>query len=98
MSALLIGTYGIYLLLVGISGNSKALFDNVKDDAGGFLPWAVGIGVLAVMYEIPKTRPIVGPFFLLLILNFVLRNEGTLRKQFNELSEMAKSSTSKSAE
>ena len=85
MNILLFGIFGLYLMLVGLAGNSSALIDNFTEDANGFLPWAVSIGVLAVMYEIPLTKKMVAPFILLLALNFVLRNWDTLRSQFKQI-------------
>lgn len=89
MNALIIGLYGIFVFMVGISGNSESLLKEVKQDAPGFLPWALSIGVLAVLNEFPQTEKIVAPFIGLLILAFVLRNFETLKKQFNDLSSMA---------
>lgn len=91
MNALIIGLYGIFLLLVGVNGNQPALSAEFNKDAPGFLPWAVSIAVLAVANEVPATQKLVGPFFFLLILTFVLRNFETLRTQFNQLSQMAQS-------
>jgi len=91
MSALIIGLYGIFLLLVGLSSNSSKLISEVKTDAGGFLPWAISIGVLATLYEIPQTKKLAGPFLLLLALTFVVRNFETLKTQFAELSKLASS-------
>lgn len=89
MNILLIGIFGLYLMLVGLNGNSAALRENFSSDAGGFLPWAVSVGVLAVMNEIPLTKKIVAPFLLLLGLNFVLRNWDMLRNQYQQIAQMA---------
>lgn len=92
MNVLLFGLYGLFLVLVGLAGNSAALRDNFSEDAGGFLPWAMSIGVLAVMNEIPLTKKMVAPFLLLLGLNFVLRNWETLRSQYQQIASMARGS------
>jgi hypothetical protein len=89
MPALIIGLYGIYLLMVGVSGNAKALQQLAVADAPGFLPWAVSLGVIAVIYEIPETKRLAGPFLLLAAIAYVLRNFETLQTQFQTLYSMA---------
>lgn len=97
MNALIIGIYGLYLLLVGFNGNSKALLDKGTSDASGFLPWAISIGVLAVMYENDYTKRIAQPFIFLLILTFIVKNFEVLREQFNQLNTMAQNAVSSGA-
>ena len=94
MPALIIGLYGIYLLMVGVSGNAKTLQQYASADAAGFLPWAVSLGVIAVLYEIPETKRLAGPFLLLAALAFVLRNFTTLQTQFRQLYSMAANAAS----
>lgn len=91
MNILLIAIFGLYIGLVGLNGNSAVLREYIKDDMGGFLPWAVSIGVLAVMSEIPATQRIVAPFLFLLALNFVLRNWSTLVNQYQGIAALARS-------
>jgi len=85
MNLIAIMAYGIYALLVGMNGNSRQLVSEFDKDAGGFLPWAISIGVIAVIWEIPATKKLAAPFLLLAVLTFVLRNFDTLRSQFNKL-------------
>ena len=94
MPALIIGLYGIYLLMVGVSGNSKVLREYASADAPGFLPWAISLGVLATMYEIPQTKKLAGPFLLLMAITFVVRNFDMLQSQFRELYSMAQGAAS----
>ena len=89
MAALIIGLYGIYLLMVGVSGNAKTLQQYASADAPGFLPWAISLGVLAVIYEIPETKRLAFPFILLLAITFVVKNFETLQTQFKDLYSMA---------
>lgn len=93
MPALIIGLYGIYLLMVGVSGNAKTLQQYASADAPGFLPWAVSLGVLAVMYEVPQTKRLAGPFLLLAGVSFVVMNFERLQSQFRELYSMAANAT-----
>ncbi len=93
MPALIIGLYGIYLLMVGVSGNAKTLQQYASADAPGFLPWAISLGVLATIYEIPQTKPLAGPFLLLMAIAFVVKNFETLQSQFRELYSMAANAT-----
>lgn len=81
MNGLIIGSFGIYLILVGSKGNASQLLKMGQEDAPGFLPWAASIGILAAMYEIPATKKIAEPFIFLVILTFVLRNFKTLKAE-----------------
>jgi len=89
MNGLIIGVYGIYFLLVGLAGNAPKLLDMLGEDAGGFLPWIVSIGVLAVAYEYPATQKMARPFILLLILSFVLYNYENLRAEYKRVEALA---------
>lgn len=91
MPLLLIAVYGIYILLVGINGNSQELIGKFREDAPGFFPWAVSIAVLAIMADIPSTKKLVAPFVFLLVLTFILQNFETLRSQYNRIYSAATS-------
>lgn len=80
--------------MVGFNGNSSPLLKQGQADAPGFLPWAVSIAVLAVMYENQYTQKVAQPFIALLIVTFVLKNFDTLKSQFQTLYGMAGGSTS----
>ena len=62
-------------------------------DAPGFLPWAIAIAVLAVMYENQYTQKVAQPFIALLIVTFIVKNFPMLRHQFEQLYSMATPST-----
>lgn len=89
MNALIIAAFGFFFFLVGIRGNAGTLFDELSKDTPGFLPWAVSIGVLAIVNEIPATQKLAAPFLFLLVLTFILRNFETLQSQFRELAQSA---------
>lgn len=89
MNGFILGLYGVYILLVGLAGNSSKLLDLIRQDAPGFLPWAVSIAVLAVMYESDTLRPIAKPFIFLLLLTFVLSNFNDLKQQTEMLYQKA---------
>lgn len=89
MNGLIIGVYGIFFLLVGLAGNAGKLLDALGEDAGGFLPWVVAIGALAVAYEYPATQKMARPFILLLILSFVLFNYENLLAEYKRLQKFA---------
>lgn len=91
MNLMIIMAYGIYAMLVGMNWNGRKLIEEFDKDVGGFLPWAISIGVLAVIWEIPATKKLAAPFLMLAVLTFVLRNFDTLKAQFNSLSQEAKS-------
>ena len=89
MNLIAIAAYGVFAILVGANGNAARLNEMMAEDVGGFIPWAVSIGVLSVLYEFPQTRSITGPFLLLMVLSYVLKNWTTLQSQFNELTKEA---------
>ena len=91
MNGLILGSLGVYALLLGFNGNGPQAVEMATDDARGFFPWAIAAGVLAFAYEYEYTRPIVGPFLFLAILGFVLRNFETLKNQLAALSNAAQS-------
>ena len=91
MNGIILGSLGIYVLLVGFNGNGPEAVEMATEDAKGFFQWAVAAGVLAAAYEYEYTRPIVGPFLTLAILGFILRNFDTLKNQLAALSSAAQS-------
>ena len=91
MNGLILGSLGVYSLLVGFNGRGPDLVEMMTQDAKGFLPWAISAGALAFAYEYEYTRPLVGPFLLLAILGFVLRNFETLKTQLAALNAAAQS-------
>lgn len=102
MNALIVGVYGLYLILVGFNGNAGTLADKVQDDAPKFLPWVIAIFVLAFLHGSGEAgRKVTGPFLFLLILTFVLKRFDTLQAQTKQLWDMAanaKPSTSTGAD
>jgi hypothetical protein len=93
MNALVIGLYGLFIILVGFNGHSKELMAEGSADAPGFLPWAISIAVLAVMYENQYTQKVAQPFIVLLIVTFIVKNFDKLQSQFKQLYAMASQST-----
>lgn len=90
MNGLIVGVYGIYLILAGLKGNAGEVAQNVQNDAPKFLPWIVAIFVLAFVNGSSETgRKITGPFIFLLILSFVLKRFDTIKSQSIELWNMA---------
>ena len=85
MNALIVGLYGVFLLLVGFNGNADKLLTQTKADAPGFIPWAISIGVLAALYENDVTRDVAKPFIFLVILGFILSNFERLQSEYAKL-------------
>lgn len=95
MNAMVIGVYGLYLILVGLKGNAGQLTTNVQNDAPKFLPWIIAIFVLAILHGSSDTgKKITSPFIGLLILTYVLKNFTTLQQQSEALWNMAAGATS----
>lgn len=91
MNDLVIGLYGVYLLMVGLAGNGQKTIAAVQQDGKGFLPWGISLAVLAVLYNVDETRPVAKPFIGLLILSFVLKNWKKLSKESQTIWGMAMS-------
>jgi hypothetical protein len=89
MNALLFALLGIYLVAVGVKGNYGPMTELLKEDAGGFLPWAIAIGTLAIFNEVPSTQKLVGPVLTLLVIAFVLTNYDRLKEQFQAIQNLA---------
>lgn len=88
MSALFIGLYGIYFLMVGLNGNYKEVTEALGEDTPGYMVWLFVIIVLAALYSTNSTKDMVKPFIVLLVLNFVLRNFTTIRNELNTIVQM----------
>ena len=85
MNPAILGLYGVFFLAVVFAGNGDALVLAVREDARDFLPWLIAVILLAALAESDKTKPLVAPFALLLLLNFVLRRWGVISGQFKTL-------------
>lgn len=85
MSYGLVGLYGIYLVFVGIQGNSKNLKDDVLADGHGFLMWILAIVILRALYNVDALRPMVKPFIGLALLTFTLKNYNVITQQINQI-------------
>lgn len=81
MTSLFIGLYGIYFLLVGAHSNTAPLITQLQGDVPKYLPWLLAIIVIAFLSQYETTEKIVKPFVALLILNFFLKNFGTIKSQ-----------------
>lgn len=89
MNGLILGLYGIFLVAVGIRGNSGKLMDELNVDAPKFIPWALAIVALVIAGQSEHTEKVVKPFAFLLVLNFVLMNFSNISAEINKLRNMA---------
>lgn len=89
MTSLFIGLYGVYLLLVGVRGNSGELLDATNRDLPGYIPWLFSIIAIAVLSENETTKGLVRPFIVLLILNFALMNWDTIESEVKKIYNMS---------
>lgn len=97
MNGLILGIYGMFLMAVGVRGNSDKLLDELNVDAPKFIPWALAIIALVIMAQAPQTEKVVKPFAFLLVLNFVLSNYGNISSEIRKLIEMAGIKTPKTS-
>jgi hypothetical protein len=85
MSYGLVGLYGLYLVFVGIRGNSGSLVTNVSQDGKNFIPWILAILVLRAAYSSDTLKPMVKPFIGLAALTFFLKNYAKVVSQVNQI-------------
>ena len=85
MSNLLVGFYALYFFMTAYKGDSQKVMGLVQQDAPKFLPWAVVIVVLSMLYNNDKTHKIVEPFIFLAVLAFVLKNFGVISAEFSKI-------------
>ena len=85
MTALFLGIYGIYFLMVAYAGNTSILVDSLTDDLRGYAPWIFAIIILAILTEFETTEPMVKPIIGLLILNFFLKNWAQVESQSKQI-------------
>ena len=89
MNGLILGLYGMYLVAVGIRGQSDALLGELDKDMPGFIPWVIAIVALIIMAQNEATEKMVKPFVFLLILNFVLMNFGNISNEVKKLRSLS---------
>ncbi len=85
MSYALVGLYGLYLMFVGIKGNTGQLRTDLGQDFHGFWPWLIAILVLRGLYNVDALKPAVKPFMVLAVLTFVLKNYSKMVAQTNTI-------------
>lgn len=83
--SIVLGLYAVFLGAVVLNGKSGDLIQMVRDDSRGFLPWLVAVLALTLLYVQEGTRRAVTPLAVLLILNVILRNYGTIEQQFKRI-------------
>jgi hypothetical protein len=95
---ILFGLFGIVLIVTGVRGaitnGNPSLVSLVKDDFTGndpFWKWMLAILLIGAIGYIPDMRPISRGFMALVILVFVLDNQGV----FTQLTNTFKSTGSK---
>jgi len=89
MNGLILGLYGVYLVIVGVQGKTDELQAMLAKDMPRFIPWALSIVVLIILSQTEATAKLVKPFIFLLILNFVLMNFSNLSSEVNKLRSLA---------
>jgi hypothetical protein len=72
MNSLIITLIGVYVLIVSARGNGQDLLSQVESEKN-FAPWIVAMIVLGGLYANDQTRKLVTPFFALVILATVLK-------------------------
>ena len=85
MNALIVAAFGAYFAFVGFRGNSDKFLTLVNEDAKGFAPWAIAVGTLVILNEIPATKQMAKPFLFLMVLSFVLKNFDSMQSEFRKL-------------
>lgn len=74
MTAIILGVYGIYLVLVGARGNAPTLLSLVSQESQ-FLYWVLVLIVVAGLWESQSGQKLAKPFAALIVLGFLLKNQ-----------------------
>jgi hypothetical protein len=100
MTSLLIGIYGLYMIAVGVKGNTSTLVSYVDADAAGFVPWLVVVIVLLALYDVPELQGFAEAFAVLVVLSLIVSQRSEVVSQFesfyNNLTNAAQSNTANS--
>lgn len=62
---------GAFLLAVAAQGNSQKLVDLAKRDKD-FVKWAIAVGILYYLYDVPALRPVFGYLIALAFVGLAL--------------------------
>jgi hypothetical protein len=84
MTSLMVGIYGLYLIAVGVKGNTSTLISYLDADAEGFVPWLVIVIVLLALYDVPQLQGFAEGVATLVILSFIVSQRSTLVPQFTK--------------
>ncbi len=90
MNGLILGLYGVFILIIGMRGRTDELMDAANVDAPKFIPWALAIVALIIMAQNEYTEKVVKPFAALLVLNFVLVNFGNIKSEVGKIIDLSK--------
>jgi len=85
MTSLMVGIYGLYLIAVGVKGNTKTLMLDLQQDAGGFVPWLLIVIVLLALYDVPGMQNFAEAFAVLAMLGLIVNSHSTIIPQFEQL-------------
>jgi len=82
MTSLLVGIYGLYLIAVGVKGNTSTMIGYVQEDAPGFVPWLLIVIVLVSLYDVPALSGFSEAFAVLIILGLIVSSNSQIVSQF----------------
>jgi hypothetical protein len=82
MTSLLVGIYGLYLIAVGVKGNTSTMIGYVQEDAAGFVPWLLIVIVLVSLYDVPALSGFSEAFAVLIILGLIVSSNSQIVSQF----------------
>lgn len=80
-----LGIYGVYLLMMGVQGNTNEFIDLLKTDIRKFIPWIMSLLIIAILSESEHTKKIVAPFMGLVVLSFALQNRQTIENELRKI-------------
>lgn len=56
-------SFGIYILVIAVRGNTKDAIELAKRDKG-FLQWAIALAILMYLYDVPELQGVVSMLIL----------------------------------
>lgn len=80
MGSMLVGLYGVFLMLVALHGNGAVLLSSIAQE-GDFFPWIIALLVLAALNDMQSTHDFVAPFIALAIVSTLVSRWDEVSRQ-----------------
>lgn len=80
MGSMLVGLYGVFLMLTALHGNGPQLLAYLSQESS-FVPWIIALMVLAALNGLQATHDFVAPFLFLAIIATIVSRWNDVQPQ-----------------